>query len=41
MQQINYANPYAVLPVATVLFATRFAACTGDIWVTFIEPYLI
>ena len=28
---------YAVLP----LFATRLAACTGGIWVTFIEPYLI
>ena len=28
---------YAVLS----LFATRFAACAGGIWVTFIEPYLI
>ena len=29
--------PYAVLP----LFATRFAARTGGIYDTFIEPYLI
>ena len=31
------STPYAVLP----LFAPSFAACTGGIWVTFIEPYLI
>ena len=31
------STPYGVLPV----FATRFAACTGGIWVTFIEPHLI
>ena len=30
------STPYAVLP----LFATRFSACTGGIWVIFIEPYL-
>ena len=30
------STPYAVLP----LIATRFAACSGGIWVTFIEPYL-
>ena len=28
--------PYGVLPLS----ATRFAACTGGIWVTFFEPYL-
>ena len=31
------SNPYAVLP----LFAASCAACTGGIWVTAIEPYLI
>ena len=31
------STPYAVLP----LFATRFAACTGGIWITIIESYLI
>ena len=31
------STPNAVLP----LFTTSFAACTGGIWVTFIEPYLI
>ena len=35
--EIITSTLYAVLP----LFATRFAACTGVIWVTFIEPYLI
>ena len=31
------STPYAVLP----LFATRFSACTGGIWVSFIVPYLL
>ena len=37
LQCLITSTPYAVLP----LFATRFAACTGGIRVTFIEPYLI
>ena len=35
--QVITSTPYAMLP----LFATGFAACTGGIWFTFIEPYLI
>ena len=33
--RIVYVTPFAVLP----LVATRFAVCTGGIWVTFMEPY--
>ena len=37
MRQWITSTPYAVL----LLFAARFVACTGGIWVIFIEPYLI
>ena len=41
-RKIDDLNPITLTPYAVLqLFATRFAACTGGIWVTFIEPYLI
>ena len=33
--EVIMSTPFAVLP----LFATRFAACIGGIWINFIEPY--